>query len=64
LLQTGFWMPDRRVKARFIEHMLLQRAEKLPDGGLEARAEARLASIVFRAVHQRRRLLACDDTYQ
>jgi ATP-dependent DNA ligase len=34
LPQTGSWMQDQKVKARFIEPMLLQRAEKLPPGGM------------------------------
>jgi ATP-dependent DNA ligase len=32
LLQTGSWVPDLKIKARFIEPMLLERAEKLPQG--------------------------------
>jgi hypothetical protein len=27
-------MPDRKINARFVEPMLLHRAEKLPEGGL------------------------------
>jgi DNA ligase D-like protein (predicted ligase) len=34
LLQTSSWMPDRKAKARFIEPMLLQREEKLSEGGV------------------------------
>jgi ATP-dependent DNA ligase len=34
LRQTGTWMQDRIPKARFVEPMLLQRAEKLPEGDL------------------------------
>lgn len=33
LRQTGSWMPDREIKARFIEPMLLHRTETLPEGG-------------------------------
>jgi ATP-dependent DNA ligase len=29
---TGSWMPDQKIKARFIEPMLLLRTEKLPEG--------------------------------
>jgi hypothetical protein len=32
LPQTGSWMPDQKIKARFIEPMLLLRTEKLPEG--------------------------------
>jgi DNA ligase D-like protein (predicted ligase) len=32
LPQTGSWMQDEKIKARFIEPMLLERAEKLPQG--------------------------------
>jgi ATP-dependent DNA ligase len=31
--QTGSWMPVPKIKARFIEPMLLLRTEKLPEGG-------------------------------
>jgi ATP-dependent DNA ligase len=33
LEQTGSWMQDQKIRARFIEPMLLERAEKLPQGG-------------------------------
>ena len=32
LLHTGSWMPDRIIKARFIEPMLLPRTDMLPSG--------------------------------
>lgn len=32
--QTGSWVPDLKTKARFIEPMLLQHAEELPQSGL------------------------------
>src|SRR5437879_4849964 len=34
LRQTGSWMPDREIKAQFIEPMLLLRTENLPQGAL------------------------------
>jgi hypothetical protein len=31
LSQTGSWTPDQKIKARFIEPMLLLRTKKLPE---------------------------------